>query len=169
MPRSIFLIGLPGVGKSVVSMRLAGLVALSRVGLDDAMAAKAGVLRDYIQAHGWPAFRELESQTLAEIVAAGPAVVDCGGGVVEAPANVELMRRTGVIVWLRATVGTMQERLQGSHRRMALGSATDDDKIRELLARRGPLYTAAAAFTVDTDGKTPVAVAEEIATLLHDL
>lgn len=164
MPRSIFLIGLPGVGKSVVSQRLAGLVALSRVGLDDVMTKKVGVLRDYIQAHGWPAFRELEAQTLAEIVAAGPAVVDCGGGVVETPANVELMRAHGEIVWLRATIETMQARLNNSHRRMALGSATDDAKIRELLARREPLYTAAATLLIDTDGKTPETVAEEIAT-----
>ena len=163
MDRSIFLIGLPGVGKSVVSMRLGGLVALSRIGLDDVMAAKVGVLRDYIQAHGWPAFRELEAQTLAEVLATGPAVVDCGGGVVETPANVELMRKHGQIVWLRATVETMQARLQKSHRRMALGSATDDAKIRELLARRAPLYTAAATLIFDTDGKTPEAVAEEIA------
>ena len=164
MPRSIFLIGLPGVGKSVVSMRLAGLVALSRFCLDDAMAKKVGVLRDYIQAHGWPAFRELEAQTLAAIVAAGPAVVDCGGGVVETPANVELMRAHGEIVWLRATIETMQSRLHKSHRRMALGSATSDDKIRELLVRREPLYTAAATQILDTDGKTPEAVAAEIAT-----
>ena len=164
MSRSIFLIGLPGVGKSVVSQRLAGLVALPRVSLDDAMAAKVGVLRDYIQAHGWPAFRELEAQTLAEILAAGPAVVDCGGGVVETPANVELMQSRGEIVWLRATIETMQSRLRNSHRRMALGSVTDDDKIRELLARRAPLYTAAATLTFDTDGKTPEIVAEEIAT-----
>jgi shikimate kinase len=128
------------------------------------MAAKVGVLREYIQTHGWPAFRELEAKTLAEILASGPAVVDCGGGVVETPANVELMRRHGEIVWLRATVETMQARLRNSHRRMALGSATDDDKIRELLARREPLYTAAATLTFDTDGKTPETVAEEIAT-----
>ncbi len=164
MERSIFLIGLPGVGKSVVSMRLAGLVALSRVSLDDAMTAKVGVLRDYVQAHGWPAFRELEAQTLADILAAGPAVVDCGGGVVETPANVELMRRYGEIVWLRATSETMETRLRKSHRRLALGSATDGDKIRELLARRGPLYAAAATLVFDTDGKTPDQVAEEVAT-----
>ena len=164
MPRSIFLIGLPGVGKSVVSMRLAGLVALPRVCLDEAMAKKVGVLRDYIQAHGWPAFRELEAQTLAEVIATGPAVVDCGGGVVETPANVGLMRQEGEIIWLRATLETMQGRLRNSHRRLALGSATDDVKIRELLARREPLYTAAATRLCDTDGKTPEAVAEEIAT-----
>ena len=164
MPRSIFLIGLPGVGKSVVSMRLSGLVALSRVCLDEAMVNKVGVLRDYIQAQGWPAFRELEAQTLAEVIASGAAVVDCGGGVVETPANVEMMRHHGDIVWLRATIETMQARLQKSHRRLALGSATSDDKIRELLARREPLYTAAATRTLDTDGKTPEAVAEEIAT-----
>ncbi|MFA4945592.1 MAG: shikimate kinase [Lentisphaeria bacterium] len=161
--RPIFLIGLPGVGKSTIARHLAKLVGLPCHSLDEALGTHVGATpRDYFQTQGETAFRQAETAVLARLAAAGAAVIDCGGGVVKTPANLEIMRRTGHVVWLRATVETMLQRLRSSHARVALGDSATAEKVSALLASREPLYHQAATLIIATDGKTPAATAAEI-------
>jgi XRE family aerobic/anaerobic benzoate catabolism transcriptional regulator len=69
-------------------------------------------------------------------------------------------------VWLRARPEEHLARLQGQGDRSPMaGRPRALDELREILARREPLYALADA-TVDTEGRAPVAVAESLAVLL---
>ena len=74
-------------------------------------------MREIFEADGEAAFRKLETEALAEARRATPdrAVIAAAGGVVLDPANRELLRRAGTVVWLRARPEVLAAR--GARRR----------------------------------------------------
>ena len=76
------------------------------------------------------------------------------------PSNVEVMRRTGTLVLLTASVDEITERISDDRDRpLARGVSS----LSVLEASRRAAYDAAADFTVDTDAKSPDSVAQEVA------
>ncbi len=99
--RDIFFIGMPGCGKTGCARRLAHLVGRPFVDLDDAFTVECGISpADYIVEHGEAAFRKVETERLAETAKGTGLVVACGGGVVERPENLDLLRENGYVVFL---------------------------------------------------------------------
>ena len=92
--------------------------------------------------------------------------VATGGGVVERPANREVLRRSGWCVWLRGDPATLWERIRDdptSHgRRPALTTQTGLREVEGMVQAREPLYGQTAHFTVETAGKSPDEVVSAI-------
>ncbi len=69
-------------------------------------------------------------------------------------------------MWLRASVDTILERVAAdastASRRPNLTTGGGRSEIETLLVVRTPLYEQCATLVVDTEGKTPAEVAEEI-------
>ena len=80
--------------------------------------------------------------------------------------NRQAMRRGGTVVWLKALPETIHRRMSGdattAGRRPDLTDQGGLAEIVELLARREPIYQETADFAVDTEGKTPEQIADEI-------
>jgi len=78
----------------------------------------------------------------------------------------DAMQAAGPIVWLTAGVNTITARLAADaatdSRRPPLTAAGGREEIEAVLAQRSPIYRACATFVVDTEGRTPAEVAEEI-------
>lgn len=163
---NLVLIGYRGTGKSAVARLLGERLGLRVIGLDDEIVRRAGrPIPEIVTQQGWDRFRDLESEVVRDCAAQDGLVVDCGGGVIERPANIEALRRNGRLVWLTASVATIIGRIQGGAERPALTAGKSfTDEVAEVLTRRTPKYAAAAVFTVDTDGRTPAAVADAVAT-----
>jgi shikimate kinase len=83
------------------------------------------------------------------------------GGVVLSEESRELLTRSGVVVWLRASVATMSARVQRGGARPRLG---DDPaaSLRDLYRTREPLYSAVARYVIDVDELTPEEVVARI-------
>ena len=97
----VFLIGLPGAGKTTTGRALAGWLRWSFLDLDDLITAQAGksvtaIFADEGESH----FRALESAALAEACDRKRLVIATGGGIGETSGNLALMRETGYIVCL---------------------------------------------------------------------
>ena len=91
-----------------------------------------------------------------------------GGGTVKDPANVALLRQSGVIVCLTADVDTILMRTASKGERPVLDKEDKGDRRRAvatLIEERRPLYRQ-ADFSVDTSKLSPLQVVEEI---LHHL
>ena len=92
-------------------------------------------------------------------------VIATGGGIVLRSENRELLKKTGQVVWLKASPEETLKRVKNDTGRPLLDSASEQEmaeKIQHMLRERGPAYSAAADRTVMTDGKSVVKILQEI-------
>src|SRR6266568_2195570 len=108
----IFLIGLRGSGKTTVGRVVAERLALPFRDADVELEARAGrSIGDIFATDGETVFRDLEEQTLVELIDWGLAVIATGGGVILREANRARMKAAGTIVWLTADAETLCQRM----------------------------------------------------------
>jgi shikimate kinase len=168
---SVALIGYRGTGKSTVAQQLALRLGWDWVDADVEVELRAGKSIAAIFAdEGEAAFRDLERAIVAELCRRERIILALGGGAVVREENRAAIARCGAVVWLRASIDAIVERLaadQGSAaRRPNLTNAGGRPEIEQLLAVRTPIYRACATLEVDTDRKAPAAIAEEIVAAL---
>ena len=155
----VYLVGMPGAGKSRVGSELAGRLGVPFLDLDSEIEAEAGsAVADIFRDEGEAAFRALEAAALVKASMQDPAVVACGGGVVLEPANRITLRNTGVAVYLDVPLDELRRRVQPAPDRPLIRQEGD---LERLLSSREPLYREFAAHVVDAGGE-PGAVAEAI-------
>ena len=126
-------------------------------------------IREIFRDDGEPKFRDWESSVVDQLTGMGPAVVALGGGAVVRQQNRQALADCTVI-WLTADADTIFARISTDtstqRRRPNLTSVGGRDEIVQLLSQRQPIYRACADYTVDTVGKSPEQLADEIVCLL---
>ena len=159
----IYLVGMPGAGKSVVGRELAGRLGVPFVDLDVEIERVAGrSVPEIFAQEGEAAFRALEAEALVKAGTQDPSVVACGGGVVLEPANRITLRATGVAVFLDVPVEQLRARVRPASDRPLIHEEGD---IERLLEQRESLYREFAAHVVDgsgTPGEVAAAIEEEL-------
>ena len=152
---NIVLVGMPGCGKSSVGRALAKRSGKPFVDLDGEIVRRAGKpIPDIFAQDGEWAFRDLESQVLAEACAQGGQVIATGGGAVLREENRQAMRRTGRVCFLRRKL----DLLPTDGRPLSQSGG-----LEEMYRARRPLYSAAADVVIDNS--VPL---EETAALIWD-
>jgi len=165
-PRPIVaLLGLRGAGKTSVGRRLARRLKVPFLELDTVIAERAGLaLGEVFSLYGEDYYRRLEREALSDLLAAAtPCVIAVGGGLVTSPDTFALLRRHAVTVWLRARPVDYWNRVmkQGDQRPMKEHPQARD-ALRDLVARRDPLYRQADVI-VDTAGLTVARTVNRVA------
>jgi shikimate kinase len=162
----IFLIGYRGTGKTAVAGMLAQRLGWEWQDADAVLEAKHGrTIGDIFAVDGEAAFRVIEADVLTELCKLSRQVIATGGGVVLNEPNRKRLRESGRVVWLTADLDTIWVRIQSdaaagrSRPALTVGGRAE---IEELLRVREPLYRACAEFSVETAGRTPDEIAEEI-------
>lgn len=164
---NIFLIGYRGTGKTTVGRFLAKRLERSFFDTDSELVKEQGVnISDIVSKRGWAAFREIEKQVIQCACQRDNQVVATGGGVVLDEENVKRMKDSGVIVWLKADIKTLEKRIIEDNTthdfRPALTSKGSLEEIQETLLARNPYYERAMDFFVDTDSMDTEAVCDTI-------
>lgn len=143
-----------GVGKTTLGQQLARRMDFDFVDLDREVERQTGESIPYIFAsHGETRFRDLEIATLSTVLDRKRIVVATGGGTAASTEAMQMMRRHGTVIWLRASVDTILSRTNSSHHRPLLAGTTRKDRrqrIETLLAQRTPFY-AGADWILDTN------------------
>ena len=153
----LILVGLPGSGKSTVGRQLAGRLGLAFNDSDHVIEQRLGCsIRDYFEREGEPAFRDVEASVLQELTQAGSGVLATGGGAVLRPANRQLLRQAGHVIYLRSMPEDVFRRLRHDRNRPLLQVGDPLAKLRSLYDERDPLYRETAHFVIDT-GRPSVA------------
>lgn len=159
----VLLVGMMGAGKTTVGRIVADRLGWPYVDSDEEVEAATGhTVAELFDAGGEQAFRPLESEALAKAVAGdGPVVVSVAGGAVLDPVNRDLLRRSGLVVWLRAKPVTLVGRVAGgTHRPLLAGDPAGS--LDRLDAVRRPLYEEVADAVVDVDEIGPSEVADRV-------
>ena len=169
--RPIALIGYRGTGKTTVARLLATALGWDWVDADVEVELQAGKSIAAIFADdGERAFRDAEAAVVAELGGREQTVLALGGGAILREENRRAIATCGAVVWLRASVDEIERRIltdaTTAGRRPNLTVAGGRQEIERVLAVRTPIYAGCATLVVDTDGKTPEAIAAEIAAAL---
>ncbi|ANN69189.1 shikimate kinase [Bordetella bronchialis] len=152
----IFLVGMMGAGKTTIGRSLARVLGREFVDLDHELESRCGVRVPVIfEIEGEAGFRKREAAALAQCAARRGIVLATGGGAILAQENRELLRQQGIVVYLRASVDELYRRTCRDRNRPLLATADPRGTLRDLLARREPLYREVAHLTIET-GCIPV-------------
>jgi shikimate kinase len=167
MQPNIYLIGMPGSGKSTVGRALANLLDREFVDVDLQVIARTGVpIATIFDLEGEAGFRQREARELSILSALRGAVISTGGGSILLEENRKLLRETGRVVYLRASVPFLLERTSKDQSRPLLQGENKRLTLESMLTARGPLYEATADIVIDPSRRTSKAAAAEIARLL---
>lgn len=160
---NIVLIGMRGSGKTSVGKLLAARLGNKFVEMDEMITGKAGMsIAEIVTRHGWSEFRNIEADITRTAAGMDNTINATGGGVVTEEANLRELKRTGKLVWLRASLETLLKRTQDDSSRPSLTGKPPEEEMAAILKERRPVYEQAADFIVDTDDASPKAVAESI-------
>ncbi|PKN07317.1 MAG: shikimate kinase [Deltaproteobacteria bacterium HGW-Deltaproteobacteria-7] len=163
----VILIGYRATGKSTAGALLSKKLRIPFVDTDRLIEDAAGMpIKDIVAQEGWEKFRERETAAVASLGAQKVCVVATGGGVVTASQNRDLLKKMGVLVWLKAPLADIVERLERDAGNEQLRpQLTSENLVAETLAvlkERLPVYESIADITVDTQGQSVVRVADSI-------
>jgi shikimate kinase len=158
----IVLVGMMGAGKSTVGRALADRLNWSYLDNDEVVAKLTGLpTRELLAQRGVAGLRAAESRAVDEVLAAPPPLVaGAAAGIVEDEAACARLRAGAYVVYLRARLETLVERVTGTDRPW-LG---DDPAgaLRRLYAGREPRYQQLAHLVVDVDDRS----ADDVATAI---
>lgn len=161
---NIVLIGYRGTGKSTIAKILSARLQWPRFNLDEAIVKETGMsIPQIVEKHGWEFFRDVESKMVEKTSAMDRTVIDAGGGIIVRAVNVDILRKRGFIVWLKASPEIIIRRIKDNTNRPSLtGNKSFLQEVQDVLAERTPRYQAAAHAAIDTDNLAPRDVVEKI-------
>ena len=165
---NIYLIGPMGAGKSTIGRLLAAELNYDFCDSDRVIEERTGADIPWIfDMEGEAGFREREAQALTDLATLQDHIIATGGGIILREQNRAVMQASGFVCYLTASIDQLVERTARDKKRPLLQVDNPRQKIIELLAFRDPLYREAADFIVNTDRRSPKAVAQEIINLVR--
>lgn len=142
-----------GVGKSAVGRKLAHELGYRFIDSDQEIEKKAGKkIADIFAEAGEPAFREMEREFTENGHPSEACVVACGGGLVVQPGMSDLLKQKGVVICLFASLECILERTGRNNKRPLLNVENPEERARQLLAEREPIYMKAGTC-ITTEGR----------------
>ncbi len=166
---NVVLCGMMGAGKSTIGIKIAELTGRRWYDTDGVISDRHGKISDIFEYYGEPHFRKLETEVVKELSEQDDLVISTGGGLVLKSENNVLLQKKGKIVFLRASLETLNKRLVVDGTRPLLQASTESisDRLAKLLKERTPVYEHVADYIVDVDEKTPLEIAQEIVALVQ--
>jgi len=138
----IYLLGMPGSGKSTLGRQLSESLNYPFFDLDTQIEKEEGIpIPDLFEKKGEVYFRELESKILSEISNKDLFILAVGGGTPCFHSNMELINKAGMSVYLKVSADEIVERLKNQTARPIFNDSKDiKPQVIELLNRRKKFY-----------------------------
>ena len=157
---NIYLIGMMGSGKSTLGKSLSEKIQKPFIDLDSEIEKVAGKsITEIFDIDGEEQFREMETKQLIKY---SESIIACGGGIVLNNANRQFINENGIAILLLTTMGELTQRLSTSNNRPLLADDNMEEALTKLWMERQIDYLDTANFTIETDGKNPEQLTQEI-------
>lgn len=155
---NVYLIGMMGAGKTTIGSLLARHLDYRFFDTDAVIeqAAKQPITQIFAES-GEAAFRQLETQVLAQLSSYTRLVIATGGGIVLKRENWSYLRH-GVVVWLDVPIEHLHHRLQHDQSRPILQDQSINlkEKLQALSDQRQSLYAQADIQITALAGETAI-------------
>ena len=148
--KTLFIIGLPGCGKTTLSKILAKYLNYNFYDLDLIIEEKEKMkISKIFEMRGEKYFREKESEILEELSELKKSVISTGGGIILSQKNREIMKKKGITIFINRNPDILLNNIDASERPLL---TKDKNKLIELSKEREPLYRESAdiIFTHNT-------------------
>jgi len=157
---NLVLIGYRCTGKTTVGRILAEKLEWPLVDTDTLVQQRAGrSIKEIVAEGGWPEFRRIEREVVADVSAADRQIISAGGGAILDDANTRALRAGGKVVLLTCAPETIWERMKTDPKTLAERPDLTDSggiaEIRDLLDQRRDKYDAACHYRIQTDRFAP--------------
>jgi len=151
----IVLIGAPGSGKSTVGVALAAHLQWPFIDTDALIEMKESkMITDLFVDNGEEYFRNVEFETLKEVLQETSAVISLGGGApISQPAQDVLVTSDSTIVFLDVSLATAAPRV-GFNRDRPLLLGNPRAQWQALSDQRRPIYEQLATLSIKVDDMT---------------
>lgn len=138
---SIFLVGMPGAGKTYFGNRLSEYLKVKFVDTDEIIKEKYGeTVQEIFSKKGEKYFRKIESETLNYCLSLNEEIVcSTGGGIVESAENRHKLKNVKTI-YIKKSFEELKKRLEKDMRERPLFGEDRIKKLEILFERRKVLY-----------------------------
>jgi shikimate kinase len=152
-----------GSGKTTVGSRLAHELALPFYDLDREMDRRLGYsFHRLVEERGWVAFRELEYSICKEFASLNRSLVCLGGGTVRYEWNMDVLRGTGMIILLTASLKELARRVRLADRpRVNVGTSLEQD-LEKIWSETSDKYHQAADLIYSTENRSVDEAVDEL-------
>lgn len=163
MKNNIILLGMMGAGKTLIGKKLKEILPeLELVDVDEYIENKAKMkISDIFAKYSENFFRDIETEAIKELCDKENQIISLGGGAFERKENRKMLNNNGKTIYLRATAQSLFDRIKSETHRPLLQRGFGVEKVQEILSKRAQNYEK-ASIIIDTDGKTPYNIIEEI-------
>jgi shikimate kinase len=126
----IFVVGMPGSGKTFIGKKLSLSLKLKFYDLDIQIEKdEQQSIKQIIYSKGEAYFRKIESGVLRKLEGEKNIVISCGGGTPLFYDNMEFMKRNGIVIWINTDLSLIKERIQKNITRRPQFEGLDDVEI----------------------------------------
>lgn len=166
--KSIVLMGFMGAGKTTLGKALAKDTKILFQDTDELIEKEQGKkISEIFAEEGEQAFREMETRLLESLQGQQKSrILSIGGGMPLKQENRELLRKLGVVVYLKASKETILERVSKNQNRPLLAGEDLEEKVSRLMEEREKIYLETAHQVMDTDGKQITQILWELKEIL---
>lgn len=164
--KNIVLTGFMGTGKTTIAKELSKMLNRKLVDIDEEIEKDQKMtINDIFSNFGEKHFRDIETAVIKKFSRVNNIIISTGGGAVLKEENMEALKENSEVFCLNASAETILERTSRSGNRPLLKVENPREKINELLNFRRPFYEK-AGIIIETDGKTPTEIVDEIAEIM---
>ncbi len=150
LERHLYLIGMPGSGKSSLGKRVAKETGLRFADMDNLISGAAGMtVNDFFTAQGEAAFRQAETNLLCWLTRFRPMIISTGGGTAINPVNRKIMRCWGSILLVDRPLEEILRDIRLDRRPLLQEGGLE--KVKTLYEERMPIYRSAADYVLKND------------------
>jgi shikimate kinase len=142
----IYLVGLPGSGKSFTGKWLSQKMGWDFIDLDELIEKnEKQTIAQLFETLGEEGFRSIEQKYLKVTFSYKQCVISCGGGTPTWDQNMENMGRNGLTVYLNTELSEIERRLEAGKETRPLLAQNQNlgNQITELNEKRRPYYSRA--------------------------
>ena len=164
----IFLVGPMGSGKSKIGKLLSSQLNLNLIDIDREIEAKfEKTIVDIFATEGEQSFRKKEIDFLTEVNEIEDAVVSTGGGIIEASANRDILKKENYVVFLNASVESQFQATKDKTKRPLLNNENPRQVLESLYEHRLELYKSVSNLELSPDLLSNEDIVKEIINFLN--